>query len=268
MADTSHVAGAAGARGSPVASEPVLPGHVDTAEPAAPSGPDVAVDEWPRPVQRWSALDLARGAVGLAIAGARHPAGRHRHRHARRHAGRPRPLGRAPARPGPHRDHRARPGGCGRRPGGAGRGRGRHPPPADARRDRRRGPPRRGRHVAARARRRRPCPAGVVAGAGRARELDHRAGVPHLRLPGRGGGRRRGRRAVARAPLVTHPVGGGRPCWPSSGWCRARTCRSIWSWRSGWVWPAGRRHCSSWGLPTCPPPARPWRPHCGGSGWA
>jgi uncharacterized membrane protein YbhN (UPF0104 family) len=69
MADTSHVAGAAGARGRPVSAEPALPGDVDTAEPAAPSGPAVAVDEWPRLVQRWSALDLTRGAVGLAIAG-------------------------------------------------------------------------------------------------------------------------------------------------------------------------------------------------------
>jgi glycosyltransferase 2 family protein len=67
MADTSRVAGVPGG-GGPAAPEAAIPGTADTAGPAAPEAPEVAVDEWPRPVQRWSALDLARGGVGLAIA--------------------------------------------------------------------------------------------------------------------------------------------------------------------------------------------------------
>ena len=31
-------------------------------------------------------------------------------------------------------------------------------------------------------------------------------------------------RAVARAPVVPHHCGRRWPCWPSSAWCRARTC--------------------------------------------
>ncbi|HKY68700.1 MAG TPA: hypothetical protein VJM49_20100, partial [Acidimicrobiales bacterium] len=34
----------------------------------AADGATVAVHEHPRPVQRWSSLDLARGALGVAIA--------------------------------------------------------------------------------------------------------------------------------------------------------------------------------------------------------
>ena len=123
----------------------------------------------PSPVQRWSALDLARGAVGLAIAAlgillavtATDTLGGLQ-------ADLARSVGRLPA--------PARTATIGLAQVGAvvapvvlARGRGRHPPLADARRDRRRRPPRRRRHVAARARRHRPGPAGVVAGAGRAR---------------------------------------------------------------------------------------------------
>lgn len=70
MADTSHVAGAA--EPAPPAAAGPVPGDGDAAGPAvaapAAGAPGVAIDEWPRPIRRWSSLDLARGAAGVAIA--------------------------------------------------------------------------------------------------------------------------------------------------------------------------------------------------------
>ena len=142
-------------------------------------------------------------------------------------------------------------------PVAAGHRRGRHPPIADAR-----AASSPGALVAAGvtsllgARRRRRGPARVVAGRGRPRELDHRPGVPHLGLPGRRGGRRGRASCGGSGHGGPAPCGRRWPCWPSSAWCRARTCPSISSWRSAWAWPAVRRRCWSWGRPTCRPRAR------------
>jgi glycosyltransferase 2 family protein len=68
MADTSRVAGAATPGGGAAPPEATLPGDADTAGPAAPAGPRVVVDERPRPVQRWLALDAFRAGLGLAVA--------------------------------------------------------------------------------------------------------------------------------------------------------------------------------------------------------
>ena len=143
MADPSQVTGATGP------TDPVPTAAADTPEATGPASasatgdPEVVVDERPRPVQRWSALDLVRGAVGVAVAlfgivlavTATDTLGGMQADLAR--------VGGTAPRPRPHRGDRAGPGGRGRGPRRPGHRRGRHPSIPDARRHRRRVPARR-----------------------------------------------------------------------------------------------------------------------------